>query len=187
MEVGPGAGLTTDVLVGRRVARVTASRDDDDWRARCLSASRGPMSRSVRGADALRSEDGRPRGAGWLPCCIHGPVRGPAGSVLGAVRLVLRPGGAGPAPTAPRPGSGGELHEGDITCRSDRGGPAPTGNWRGLRNRHSGGGGRASGFQCERLRMSAGRRSARPAAGRRVRVPREYRPTRSGRGHRTRR
>ncbi len=93
LEVGPGPGLTTDIL-RRRIARMTAL-EIDPVLADSLAARLGGSNVTVVQGDATQMpfEDGRFSGAVSFTMLHHVPSPALQDSLLREVRRVLRPGG----------------------------------------------------------------------------------------------
>ncbi len=93
LEVGPGPGLTTDLLL-RRVARVTAIEKDDDLYARLAERLAG-TNVDVLHSDAAHTDlpDDRFSAAACFGVLHHIPSAEEQDAVLREVSRVLRPGG----------------------------------------------------------------------------------------------
>jgi len=93
LEVGPGPGLTTDVL-RRRVPRLTAVEIDDQL-ARALAGRLAGSNVEVVHADGSRLplRAGRFSAATLFTMLHHVPSAGAQDALLAEVRRVLRPGG----------------------------------------------------------------------------------------------
>jgi SAM-dependent methyltransferase len=114
LEVGPGPGLTTDVL-RRRVPRLTAVEIDDVLAANLAGRLQGTNVEVVHGdGTSLPFDAGRFSSATLFTMLHHVPSVGLQDRLFAEVRRVLRPGGlmvgTDSVDTAPRR----ELHEGDT-------------------------------------------------------------------------
>src|ERR1700722_4573990 len=123
LEVGPGPGLTTDVL-RRQVPRLTAVEIDERL-ARSLAGRLAGTNVTVLHADAtaLPFEDGQFSAATLFTMLHHVPSAALQDRMLAALRRVLRPGGLlagtdGGETPAPRPA--GTCTRMTTTCRSTR-------------------------------------------------------------------
>jgi ubiquinone/menaquinone biosynthesis C-methylase UbiE len=115
LEVGPGPGLTTDVL-RHRVARLTAVEVDLDLATK-LAQRLGNTNVEVVHADgaALPFPDGRFSGATCFTMLHHVPTPAHQDRLFGELRRVLRPGGLLVGVDSLDSPAWRELHEGD-TC-----------------------------------------------------------------------
>jgi ubiquinone/menaquinone biosynthesis C-methylase UbiE len=119
LEVGPGPGLTTDVL-RRRVPRLTAVEIDPEL-ARALKGRLRDSNVEVIQADATRLplESGRFSAATTFAMLHHVPSRELQDGLLAELRRVLRPGGVLVGTDAVDTGELDEFHRGDIYVPCD--------------------------------------------------------------------
>ena len=93
LEVGPGPGLTTDLL-GPRLARLTALEIDAALASSLAARLAGSNVTVIRGdAAAMPFPDARFSGAISFTMLHHVPTRDVQDKLLGEVRRVLKPGG----------------------------------------------------------------------------------------------
>jgi SAM-dependent methyltransferase len=121
LEVGPGPGLTTDVL-RRRAARLTALELDRDLAAQLAARLAGSNVTVVEG-DVTRMPfpDGRFSAAACLTMLHHIPSPALQDAALAELARVLRPGGLLAGSDGLDTPARRELHEGDVFVPVDPG------------------------------------------------------------------